>query len=149
MHARNAYLTAQVMSATPQKLQLMLIEGALRFAGQAKKLWEEESQEAARESLRRAEEILAQMIASVEADGSELTHKVADVYVFVYRSLIEAHLRSEPEQLDQALRVLEEERITWCQLCEKLGSTVDAPDASPKSSTSNGSSDDRGLSFEA
>ena len=32
--AHESYLEAQVMTATPQKLRLMLIEGAIRFARQ-------------------------------------------------------------------------------------------------------------------
>ena len=50
-NARDTYLETQVKTATPQKLQLMLVEGAIRFAHQAIHHWEQQDEPAACESL--------------------------------------------------------------------------------------------------
>jgi len=52
---------------------------------------------------------------------SQLSRKVAAVYLFVFRTLMEATGEKSPEKLHDALRVLEVERETWRQMCDKLG----------------------------
>lgn len=40
--AHNAYFESQVLTATPQRLRLMAIDGAIRFARQAAEHWRHE-----------------------------------------------------------------------------------------------------------
>jgi len=40
--AHESYLVTEVMTATPQKLQLMLIDAAIRSAEKARRLWHEQ-----------------------------------------------------------------------------------------------------------
>ena len=47
--------------------------------------------------------------------------EVAAVYLFVFRSLMEATAERDREKLQDALRILKVERETWRQLCDKLG----------------------------
>ena len=44
--ARDEYLSTEVLTASPQKLQLMLIDAAIRAASQAQSLWTGERTEA-------------------------------------------------------------------------------------------------------
>lgn len=139
--AREQYLVAEVMTATPQKLQLMLVEAAIRFAGRARQLWAERKDEEAAEALIRAQDVVGQMLASLDRESSlPLVRKVAAVYLFVFRCLMEANCQRDERKLDDALKVLEEERETWRQVCEKFGSrrqleTSDQPAALPRGLT--------------
>ena len=45
--ARDEYLATEVMTAAPQKLQLLLVEAAIRFARQAESHWRVHENEAA------------------------------------------------------------------------------------------------------
>ena len=54
MDDSNPYLESQIMTATPQKLRLLLIEGAIRFARQTLELWEKEQNDQALEAYRQA-----------------------------------------------------------------------------------------------
>ncbi|GHT30244.1 hypothetical protein FACS18942_11170 [Planctomycetales bacterium] len=49
---------------------------------------------------------------------------MASIYLFIFRRLAEAGMTYKEENLDDALRVLNSERETWKQVCEKFGSTV-------------------------
>jgi len=121
--ARENYLATEVMTATPQKLQLMLIEAAIRSAQMARQKWHDEKDDEACESLIHAQQVVGEMLASLNREvAPELVEKVAAVYIFVFRSLMEANQQRSEEKLDDALRVLEIERETWRQVCEKLGS---------------------------
>jgi flagellar protein FliS len=118
---RDAYLVTEVMTAPPQKLHLMLIDGAIRFVNKARRHRAAGEDEPASEALIRAEEIVAQMLAGFKRDANpELVDRVAAVYTFVYRSLVEASLHRDDAKLADSLRILEIERDTWRQLCERL-----------------------------
>lgn len=123
--ARDAYLDAQIMTATPQKLRLMLIEGALRFVRQAMTAWDEGDELRARESVSRCRAVVSELLSGVQPDGSDLTKRVAAVYVFLYRRLTDATWKGERHALDDVVRVLEVEQETWRAVCENLPGDAD------------------------
>ena len=121
--ARSDYLTTEVLTAAPQKLRLMLIEAAIRLVHQARRHWDIGQDDVASENLIRCQEIVAELVAGLRAEqtDSDLVRKVAGVYLFIHRSLVAANLERSPEQLDEALNVLEIERETWIAVCKQLG----------------------------
>lgn len=123
--ARSHYLEAEVLTATPQKLQLMLIEGAVRFVARTRLFWQEGRNDEACETLIRSQQIVTQLLAALNDQiEPEIVRRVASIYLFVFRTLVDANLHRDPAKLDEVTRVLEIERETWRQLCEKLGSTT-------------------------
>ena len=130
--ARDSYLEAKILTATPQKLHLMSIDGAIRFATQARHFWEAGEDERASDSLIRAQQIVSQLLGGLDHQvAPQLTGKVASVYLFVYRALVEANLRRDVEKLDDAMRVLEIERETWRLVCAELAGLDDAAADAP------------------
>ena len=129
--ARDAYLTTQVMTATPQKLQLMLIDAAIRSAQQAGRHWQAGNEDAAGEALQHAQEVVSEMLASVGSARSEVSRRLAGIYLFLFRTLTEAHLQRDERKLADALRILLIERETWSQVCEKFGATMEADQHAP------------------
>jgi flagellar protein FliS len=118
---RSDYLHTEVTTATPQKLQLMLIEAALRSAVQARQYWADGQDNSACLALIRGQDILAQMQAVLKPNAEDpLARDVAAVYLFIYRSLVAANLEHSAARLDDAIRVLEIERETWRQVCQQL-----------------------------
>lgn len=121
---RENYLVTEVMTATPQKLQLMLIDGALRFGHQAQALWQEGRDDDALEALIRCQQIVTEMLGGLNPERNpELVRRVASVYLFIFRALVSAQLERDAKRLADALSTLEIERETWLQLCEKLRTT--------------------------
>ena len=122
---RQNYLQAEVHTATPQKVRLMLIEAAIKNIHRTKKAWEEERFEAGFESLSLAQDIVAELLSSLDKEGNpELAGKIASIYVFIFRCLAEAGMSHDQKKMDDALRVLNSERETWRQVCEKFGSKM-------------------------
>ena len=123
--ARQNYLQAEVHTATPQKLQLMLVEAAIKNIHRTKKAWEEERFEAGFEHLSLAQDIIAEILSSVDKESNpDLAGKIASIYVFIFRCLAEAGMTHDQQKLDDALRVLSAERETWRLVCEKFGSSL-------------------------
>ena len=60
--AHNQYLETEVLTATPQRLHLLLIEAAMRFAERARRHWREGNREKAFQSLILAQDAVAKML---------------------------------------------------------------------------------------
>ena len=129
--ASTAYRAAEVLTATPQRLHLMLVEGAIRFCRHAQDLWQQGQMEAVHQSLGRCRAVLGEMLAAVRAGSTDESRKLAAIYAFVFQQLAEAQLRSEPHRLDEALRILDVECETWRQVCQRYGAVREADQARP------------------
>lgn len=117
---RNTYLETQVFTATPQKLRLMLIEGAIRYASQTVDHWEQGRSEDGVAAILRCQAVIAELLGGVRDDGSPLTRQVSDIYTFISQVLQEAQLDSDPQRIADVILILREERETWQQLCLQL-----------------------------
>ena len=121
---RQNYIQADVFSATPQKLQLLLVEAAMKNILKTKKHWEGGNIGDGFETVTLAQDIVAEIICSLDVENSpDIAKKLASIYVFIFRRLTEAGMKQDQEKLNDAYRVLCSERETWRQVCEKFGST--------------------------
>lgn len=121
MHIRDEYLESRVSTAAPHQLHLMVVEGAIRYAKQAKESLEQHDIETAHLALNRSREFISELISGVKADqNQELADRVQSLFVFAYRNLAVADMEQEPRAVADALRVLEMHRETWRMLCEQL-----------------------------
>jgi flagellar protein FliS len=125
--ASDTYFESQIFTATPQRLRLMLIDGALQYARKATMHWEQGRNYEAGEAIIGCQRIVTELLRGLRADvAPDLVANVAALYNFVFRSLIEAGLKRDPNKLGDAVRVLEIDRETWRQVCEGLGASLQA-----------------------
>ena len=118
------YLKTRVFTATPEQLQLMLYDGAIRFGEQARVVLEQGKFDQSFELLSKTQKIIAELTASLKHDVSpDLCGRLAALYNFVYRKLIEANIEHKVSSLDEALEILRYQRETWAMLLEQLGKT--------------------------
>lgn len=117
---RDAYLEAQVTTATPQRLRLMLIEMALRRLRAALASWQAGQQEAGIADVRRCREIMTELIGGIQPDGQPLTNRVLGIYLFLFNALVEAEMSQDERRVNEVIGVLEEERQTWQAVCEQM-----------------------------
>ncbi|HSU69797.1 MAG TPA: flagellar export chaperone FliS [Tepidisphaeraceae bacterium] len=116
------YLRTRVLTATPEQLQLMLYDGAIRFAEQARPALEARNWEVSHVALTRAQKIMTELTSSLRHDvAADMCGRLAGLYNFVYRKLVEANVNHQVEPLDDALRILRYQRETWALLMEQLG----------------------------
>ena len=126
------YLAAEVFTAPPQKLQLMLIEMAIRQIARTKREWLAGETGQACMSLLHARQIADQLIAGVNREvNPDLADRVLAVYGFIARRLQEAGAERDEKKLDSVARILEIERDTWRTVCEKLGGKIDTEATEP------------------
>jgi flagellar protein FliS len=121
-HVRDEYLETEVMTATPQKLHLMLLDAAVRHCERARRLWHlgldrPALEEQVCEPLSKAQDILSELLASLNyTENPALVSRIAGIYQFIFRAIVAAQVRLDEASLADALRLLGIERETWRQL---------------------------------
>ncbi len=120
--AAQQYLRTKVLTATPEQLQMMLYDGALRFGEQAKVALGAKQYEESYNLISRIQKILTELTCSLKQDvAPQLCEKLAALYNYAFRQLIEANIHHKVEALDEALNVLRYQRETWGMLLNQLG----------------------------
>lgn len=128
------YLESRVLTAPPQRLHLMLLEGALRFGRKAEEALQQGEAVAAATPLLRLIDIVGELLAGVRENKEPLNQQIADLYWFIFRRVSEAKINNDAKALAEAMRLLEIERQTWQLVCEKFGggsSAAAGPRATP------------------
>lgn len=124
--SENPYLRDAVLTATPEQLQLMLYDGVIRYATQARDAINRSEHEESYDRLTRAQHIVLEMQNGLNYDvNPELCKRVASIYNFLYHKLVDACVNRDTDAIDDALRVLRVERETWQILVDKVNKAAD------------------------
>ena len=145
--AQQQYLRTRVLTATPEQLQMMLYDGAIRFSEQARSALEAKDYERSYNLISRVQKIITELSITLKHDvAPDLCGKLSALYTFVYKKLIEANIEHQLAPMDEALNILRYQRETWAMLLDQLGKkkaaaaaqTLDmpAPDARMEASIS-------------
>ena len=119
--AAQNYFRTRIMTATPEQLQLMLYDGALRFGEQARPALLARNYAQSFNLISRVQKIVAELTGSLKRDvAPSVCDKLTALYNYAYRKLIEANIHHRIEALDEAMRVLRYQRETWVMLMNKL-----------------------------
>lgn len=120
-NASQEYLKNAVMTAPPEQLQLMLLDGAIRFTLRGQDALGAKDYEGAFNGFERAQRIVLQLIAGLNREvNPELVDQMASLYHFIYDRLVEANHKHDARPADDALRILRHQRETWMMLLDKL-----------------------------
>jgi flagellar protein FliS len=120
-HAAQQYLKTRVMTATPEQLQIMLYDGAIRFCEQTKLGLEAKNYEQIYTNITKAQNILTELIGALKPNVyPELCEKLGAVYRYVYKRLVEAGTRRNREALDEAIKLLRYQRETWVMVLDQV-----------------------------
>ena len=116
----DAYLRSKVLSARPEELRLMLIEGAIKFARQGSEGLATRNWELSYNGLSRAKSILLELISSLRPEiAPDICQKLSALYMYMYRRLLDANLEKNPKIVDEVVDLLEYDRETWLMVIEK------------------------------
>ena len=137
MNESNAYLRTKVMTASPAELRLMLLDGAIKFAHQARAGLQAKDFEKAYNGFTSCRNIILELINGIRPEHDpDLAEKVRSLYLFIYSELVQSSFDKDMPRLDKAIELIEYERETWAKLMDKLASEETAqspgqPNAQP------------------
>lgn len=120
VNAYQMYKKTQVATASQGDLLLMLFDGAIRFSNQGRQCIVEQDMEQANVKLLRAQDILTELMISLDLDQGEIAENLYQLYNFIYELLVEANIKKDVDLIDQAVRFLTELRDTWRQVVAQV-----------------------------
>ena len=144
------YLESKVLTASAPQLHLMLLEGALRFGRQAQELWSSDAENPSVEGLlARMADIVDELAHSMANGEGEISDQFEEQYAFIYRELTASRLNREIDRLQDCIKLLDYQRETWKQVCEKLGSEESGTTSQSAPQLTDDPPPEGGLSLEA
>jgi flagellar protein FliS len=124
----NPYLRTKVLTASPEQLRLMLLEGAVKFCRQGRHALTTRNFEGMYDALTRAQRIVLELSNALNHKvNAELCERLAALYTYIYKRLVDTNIERDISALDEAIKLLDYERETWVMAIRKLtGSDADA-----------------------
>jgi flagellar protein FliS len=111
-----AYKESAVMTATPERLVVMLYDGARRFLFQAAGAMREGNIEVSNNRLQRAEAIIDELNNTLDMSVGEISTRLRALYLFSKRHLMQARIKRNPEMIDEVSSLLDTVGDAWRQI---------------------------------
>jgi flagellar secretion chaperone FliS len=114
--ASQTYAQDSVLTASGEKLVVMLYDGMARFLARAAAALRAEDAAAAGNALNRAGAILDELLSTLDPAAGEITQRLADIYLFCKRELLAAQLKRDPKRVERVAKLLAELREAWATI---------------------------------
>ena len=126
MHGQDEYLESQVMTASPYHLHLMVIVAAIRHAVRGQQAMSVDDFETTHLALNDSRGFIGELISGLNEDQDpELIDRLKGLFLFAFRSLVEADLNRDATKIADALNTLRMHRETWIAVAEQLENAQD------------------------
>lgn len=123
--ADDEYLRTKVMTASPYRLHLMVIEAMLRHCRKALKAIDDADFETSHTETARAREFCAEVLSGIRNDAApELAANVKDYFLHVQKYLFMADMQQNRTAAEKAIELLEGYRESWVELNNRLAAAV-------------------------
>lgn len=112
---QQTYNNAQVMTAPPGELTLMLYNGAIKFLKLAKSAMEARNISESNRNLQRTQDIISELMCTLNME-IEISKNLMALYEFMNHHLIQANIKKEPAMVQEVLELVEDLRNTWVEV---------------------------------
>ena len=111
----NAYLATQIKTASKDQLLIMLLDGAIKFAHQAKAAIEGKNIENCSENCVKVQKILTELMGSLDEEliAPELYKNLMSLYGFCHKRMVSANIERSLPHADEAIAILYRLREIW------------------------------------
>jgi flagellar protein FliS len=125
-----AYKRVDVETASQGKLIVMLFNGAIQRAEEAKRQLEKGRLQNVHNNLIRAQDIIAELRGALNMNAGEIARNLDRIYEYFQHLLIMANIRKETAHIDECVRMMGTVRDTWQEVFDSVGR--DAPSSAPR-----------------
>ena len=124
------YQRNQAQTASPGELIVMMYGGAIKFLSVARPRIESGDTEGAHRSLVRAQEIILELMISVDTSVGPVAQNLFDLYEFMHKHLVEANVKKDAAMVGDVIALLRELLQAWEQaIAGETHRAVSAPRA--------------------
>jgi len=111
----SAYRQSSVATASPEKLLLMLYDGAIRFLNQARVSMEHQNFEATNKWLGKLQDVFMELNTSLDMNQGDVAYNLRKLYEFYQNEVIIANVEKNIGRLQSVEDFLRAFRITWAE----------------------------------
>jgi flagellar protein FliS len=116
--AQQAYRDSAILTAPPERLVVMLYDGAHRFLFQAAVAMRDGDLAKTNAKLRRAEAIIQELRSTLDMSAGDVASQLDSIYAFCERHLLNARFERDPERIEEVAQVLDNLREAWDQISQ-------------------------------
>ncbi|GMW03402.1 MAG: hypothetical protein AMXMBFR84_45360 [Candidatus Hydrogenedentota bacterium] len=114
------YKRIGVETASQGKLIVMMFNGAMQRAEEARRLLEAGKRDGVHNNLIRAQEILGELRGALNMDMGEIARNLDRIYEYIQHLLIQANIRKDSKPILEAVEHMGAMRDTWIETFEKV-----------------------------
>jgi flagellar protein FliS len=122
--AHQAYRRMQAETASPGELIVMLYDALLRHLNRAESGLERRDVEVAHASMVRAQDIVLELMASLDledaGEAGAMARQIAPLYEYMYRRLLDASLQKDTTPVAEVRRLVMPLREAWGHAIEQV-----------------------------
>ena len=113
-NAYQAYQSNSALTSSPQKLTLMLYNGAIKFCMQGKEAIEEKNTQEAHRLIMRVQDIIQELQITLD-HKYPISEELDRMYDFILYQLTEANISKSADHMDIAADFIREIRDAWVE----------------------------------
>lgn len=116
----SAYTKVDIETASQGKLIVMLFDGAIKRANEAKRQMESGSITGVHNNLIRAQDILAELRGALNMKAGQIATDLDRLYEYFQHLLITANVRKSAAPIEECVAMMSDIRDAWQELFDKL-----------------------------
>ena len=114
--AKRAYTESAVLTAPPERLVVMLYDGAIRFLNQSAIAMRAQNGRVFLDRVQRGEAIISELNLTLDMSQGEVAERLRAIYQFCNMHLAAATMEHDPKKIDEVVRLLSDLREAWQQI---------------------------------
>lgn len=129
----NAYKKVDVETASQEKLVILLFNGAIQRAKEAKALIQEAQMDVQKihDNLVRTQDIVTELRAALDMSTGEVAQNLNSLYEYCTHLLVQANIKKETKFIDESVDLMIQMRDMWKEAFDLVG-RENAEAAAPK-----------------
>lgn len=119
VQAFNQYQNTQITTATPEKILLMLYDGAINFTRIAREKMEQGNVAEKARFIDKGLAIVSELMNTLNHDvGGDISQRLEQLYIYIIDEYTAANINNSVKSLDNVLKILTALRETWAEAIE-------------------------------
>jgi flagellar protein FliS len=129
------YQQTQVSTSSPEKILLMLYDGAINFSRIAMEKAANGDKSERGKYVSKAQAIVAELMNTLDHDvGGAIAERLTQLYMYIIHEYIKANVNNSVTSLENTIRILGMMRDTWAEAIEKVKNERETGSISQKAS---------------
>ncbi len=126
------YRQVQITSASPGKLILLLYQGAMKALKKAAELIDKKDYGGKGDCLIKAQDIVMELNLALDLEAGEVAFSLRQLYLYIYRRLVDANVNLEKEAIQEALEILQRLYEAWEMAVQETEGNIQAGVSPPR-----------------